>query len=251
MVAITTVTFDLWQTLLLDNPEVGQVRAQARLMGARAALLKAGESFNPEQIEAAYRAGVGRCQQIREALLDVSFRQQVEFFVEAIRPGLSNAVSEATFQEIATAYSDSFFDYPPRPHPEGVAVLRGLQALGLKLGLISNTGMTPGVSFRRFLAEHGMLEYFAALTFSDEVGMAKPSPQIFSLTLDELGATPAEAVHVGDHIFNDVAAARKCGLKTVWIEGFSARPDPTDSAARPDITISDLKDTISAIQRFL
>lgn len=248
MAEITTVTFDLWQTLLLDRPEVGRNRSQARLSGAREALLRAGEPFDDTVIEEAYRSCIQRCQEIREEMRDISFREQVAIFVNGISPGLVGRISEATFQEIITAYSDCFFEYPARPHPDGVEVLNEVRGLGLKLGLISNTGMTPGASFRRFLVEHGMMEYFDVLTFSDEVGLAKPSREIFALTLEKLSAEPSQAIHVGDHIFNDVAAAREFGMKTVWIEGFYERPDTTDPATQPDASVANLGEAVSAIR---
>ena len=40
MSKITAVTFDLWQTLLLDNRELGRARAQVRLEGTQEALAK-------------------------------------------------------------------------------------------------------------------------------------------------------------------------------------------------------------------
>ena len=248
MAEITTVTFDLWQTLLLDRPEVGRNRSQARLSGAREALLGAGEDFDAAVIEEAYRLCIQRCQEIREGMRDISFREQVEIFVNGISPGLVYRIGEGAFQEIVTAYSDCFFDYPARPHPDGVEVLREVRGLGLKLGLISNTGMTPGASFRRFLIEHGMMEYFDVLTFSDEVGIAKPSHEIFAITLAKLGATPSQAIHVGDHIFNDVAAAREFGMRTVWIEGFYERPDTTDPATEPDASVANLGEAVTAIR---
>ena len=46
MPEITAVTFDLWQTLLLDNRELGQARAQTRLEGAQTALSRFGEFYD-------------------------------------------------------------------------------------------------------------------------------------------------------------------------------------------------------------
>ncbi len=249
MDSITTVTFDLWQTLLLDRPEVGRERTVARLKGAREALRNSGREFSESRIEEAYREGIQQCQRIREGALDISFRRQVEIFVEAIEPGLLAQIPDVAFQEVSTAYSDCFFDYPALPHPAASNVLQEVRAMGLRLGLVSNTGMTPGVSFRRFLAEHGLLHFFEVLSFSDELGAAKPGQEIFSVTLAGLGAAPEQAVHVGDHIFNDVAAARKWGLKTIWIEGFYDRPDPADPATEPDESVSDLSEVAAAVRR--
>ena len=247
MSAITAVTFDLWQTLLLDNPEVGRVRTQARLNGAQEALRKAGEIHSREVIEAAYQNCARRCQEIREGLTDISFPEQVALFVNGIRPGLADRLPAAVFQEIASAYSDAFFEHPPRPHPEGAAVLRQVKDMGLRLGLISNTGMTPGVAFRRFMEQHGLLDYFDALTFSDEVKVAKPAPEIFLMTLRALDAVPAQAVHIGDHPITDVLGARRCGLKTVWIEGFYERSDAADPDSQSDLAVPGLGETAAAV----
>ena len=249
MPAITAVTFDLWQTLLLDSPEVGRVRTQARLKGAQEALRKAGEPQSLAVIETAYQNCARRCQEIREGLTDISFQEQVALFVDGISPGLAARLPAAALREITVAYSDSFFEHPPRPHPAAVAALRQVKARGFRLGLISNTGMTPGVAFRRFMAQHGLLDYFDALTFSDEVKLAKPAPEIFLRTLRALDAVPRQAIHVGDHPITDVMGARRCGLKTVWIEGFYARDHFADPAAQPDVSVADLGAAAAAVEQ--
>jgi putative hydrolase of the HAD superfamily len=245
---ITAVTFDLWQTLLLDSRELGRARAQLRLEGAVAALRKFGEEYSIDHVREAYRACYRQCHQIREQNLDVSFREQVELFINNISPGLVSRLDERTVQEIHDAYADSFFVHPPVPHPDAVAVLRGVKQMGLRIGLISNTGMTPGVTFRRYLGQQGMLEYFDALTFSDEVKLTKPSNEIFLLTLQVLGVSPAQSVHVGDHVQNDVVGAKRSGLKTVWIEGFYERGDPADPDSQPDATVAGLGMVVPAIK---
>ena len=53
--SIRGVTFDLWQTLLMDNRELGLARMQVRLDGAKQALEEVGEEFSEDQIREAYR----------------------------------------------------------------------------------------------------------------------------------------------------------------------------------------------------
>jgi putative hydrolase of the HAD superfamily len=248
---ITAVTFDLWQTLLLDNRALGRTRTQVRLEGAQNALQKFGEAYDVEHIRQAYRACFQHCRQIREQNRDVSFREQVEIFVENIAPGLVERLPQEVFQEILSAYSDSFFVHPPLPHEDALTVLSRINDLGLKIGLISNTGMTPGVAFRQFLDQHGMLQYFDVLTFSDEVKLAKPSNQIFEMTLTELGVTPGQSIHIGDHVKNDVVGAKQIGMKTIWIEGFYEREDVNDPASQPDATVSRLGHVVPAVLELL
>ena len=94
-----------------------------------------------------------------------------------------------------------------------------------------------------------MLDFFQTLTFSDEVKVAKPGSEIFKMTLKELGATPDQAIHVGDHVINDVVGAKRCGMKTVWISGFYEREDPNDPETKPDITVSGLADVVPAVAK--
>tara|TARA_B100000315_G_scaffold19748_2_gene17383 strand:+ start:1252 stop:2058 length:807 start_codon:yes stop_codon:yes gene_type:complete len=244
---ITAVTFDLWQTLLLDNREMGRARALVRLKGAQDALGRFGEEYDLEHIREAYRACYRRCHQIRDDERDISFREQVETFINNVSPGLVDRLDRGTIEEILRIYADSFFVHPPQPHAEAIPVLRALQRMGLRLGLISNTGMTPGTTFRTFLKQKGILGYFDTLTFSDEVRLAKPSTEIFLMTLRTMGISPAQAVHVGDHAVNDVVGAKRSGLKTVWITGFYEREDPSDPRSEPDAAVSDLGQVVAAI----
>ena len=246
---ITAVTFDLWQTLLIDNRELGLTRSEARLKGVRHILAECGEVFDAERISEAYWDCYRQCAAIREGLLDVSFDEQIAIFVENISPGLGDRLSADTLAEITRVYSDSFLDYAPPAHADAVKVLRSVREMGLRIGLISNTGMTPGTTFRTYLANTGMLDYFDTLTFSDEVKLSKPAEEIFLMTLRSLNAAPNRTVHVGDSIRNDVAGARKCGLKTVWITGFSEREDPSDPATEPDETVDGLGAVVPAIER--
>jgi len=246
---LTTVTFDLWQTLLLDNRELGRARAQVRLEGAWETLRRWGREFDIEHIREAYRACYRRCHQIREDHIDVSFREQVEIFIGNISDGLVDQLDEETIQEIVDAYADSFFVYPPVPHADALDVLHRVKSQGLNIGLISNTGMTPGETFRKFLDQHGMLGFFDTLTFSDEVKLSKPSDEIFMLTLRSLGASPEETVHVGDHVVNDVVGAKRCGLKTVWITGFYENENPSDPDSQPDVTVDGLGSVPQALER--
>lgn len=248
MAQITAVTFDLWQTLLIDTREQGRARAQVRLEGTREVLRRCGLEYDIEHIREAYRACYRQCHAIRDRNEDVSFQEQVEMFVNNISPGLVGKLPAEAVADICRAYADSFFVHPPTPHAYAREVLHRVKELDLRIGLISNTGMTPGATFRAYLEEQGMLGYFDTLTFSDEVRLAKPAAEIFLMTVRSLGAAPAQTVHVGDHVQNDVAGAKGCGIKTVWIEGFYPPGDPSDPGSTPDVSVTGLDQVVAAIR---
>ena len=116
MSAITAVTFDLWQTLILDNRELGLQRAQVRLDGAQRLLAGQGAEYDAEHIREAYRGCYRACRAVRSEHRDVSFRQQVEIFINLIEDGLAARLSESVVAEIERVYAESFFEYPPRFH---------------------------------------------------------------------------------------------------------------------------------------
>ncbi len=87
-----------------------------------------------------------------------------------------------------------------------------LAAAGYRLGIISDTSLTTGRILRSFLEKDGLLDCFTALTFSDETGYPKPDRRMFESTLAELGADPAQAVHVGDTPRTDIAGAKALGM---------------------------------------
>ncbi len=244
--SIRGVTFDLWQTLLMDNRELGLARMQVRLDGAKQVLEEVGEEFSEDQIREAYRQCYRTCHDIRAEERDVTFREQIEIFIGHIDAGLVERLPERVIEQITTTYADSLFDYPPPPHPDAVSVLDNVRESGYRIALISNTGMTPGVTFRAYMEQLGMLKYFDVLIFSDEVRLAKPSREIFLQTIAQLGVPTEEVVHVGDHLLNDVLGARQVGLKTIWIETHDERRTKVD--VQPDITVASLGQVGAAIQ---
>jgi putative hydrolase of the HAD superfamily len=90
-------------------------------------------------------------------------------------------------------------------------VLEELRGLGLKLGLVSNTGR----DLDAFIAHH-RLRVDAALG-SGAFGRTKPHPTIFRAVLERLEVEPEEAAMVGDSIEDDVEGARASGIPTAFL----------------------------------
>jgi putative hydrolase of the HAD superfamily len=91
--------------------------------------------------------------------------------------------------------------------------LRELAALGIKVGLISNSHRCLD-SFQRHFDLHGLV---AAAVSSSAHGYLKPHPSIFESALAQLGASPADAVMVGDSVPHDIEGARRAGMRAVLV----------------------------------
>jgi putative hydrolase of the HAD superfamily len=99
------------------------------------------------------------------------------------------------------------------PLPGVPEALRSLRALGLRLVVVSNWD----VSLHERLAETGLAPLVDAAVASAEVGVAKPDPAIFERALELAGASPEEALHVGDSPVEDGEGAAAAGVRAVLI----------------------------------
>ncbi|MEA2272077.1 MAG: putative hydrolase of the superfamily [Solirubrobacteraceae bacterium] len=115
------------------------------------------------------------------------------------------------------------------PYPEVPATLDALRAEGIALVVVSNWD----VSLHEVLAQTGLAERLDGVLTSAEVGFAKPGPEIFALALELVGATPDEALHVGDSAAEDVEGARAAGVRPVLLIRDPADRRPIPGAGDP------------------
>ena len=214
---LKAVTFDLWQTLLLDTPEgLRQARAE-RVRGIHAVLAREGIAAEVATVNQAYDAVGVRLEEVWAARRDVGSRGQVRLLLECLGlDGLVPADGEV-MNALDQAYCLPILSALPVPNPGAVEVLRALSSHGLALGLVCNTGRTPGKMLRLVLDRLGLARYLKTLSFSDEVGLRKPHPEIFQRTLTGLGVMSTEAAHVGDDVTTDIAGARALGMRAIHL----------------------------------
>ena len=129
--------------------------------------------------------------------------------------------------------------------PDVVAMLDGIRARGLKVGLVSNL-FDPPALMRELFRELGLLERLDAIALSAEVGKRKPHASLFESALAQVGVAPGQAVMVGDRLREDVGGAQAVGLATLQALWFAqdagdARPSP----AEPDATVARPADVLS------
>lgn len=123
------------------------------------------------------------------------------------------------------------------PYPDAEDILQYLCGKGYKIGVIAN--QSAGTAKR--LKEWGLLKYIDVVAASAELGVAKPDRGIFDKAFEIAGCTAQEAVMVGDRLDNDIAPAKKLGMKTVWIrQGFAIYQNPQRTEEQPDHIVDDL-----------
>jgi putative hydrolase of the HAD superfamily len=180
-------------------------------------LSREGIAVDVEGVGRAYDTVGGRLEEVWAICRDLGSRGQVRLLLENL--GLDGAVPAdgALMDALEEAYCLPILSVLPVPSAGALDVLRALSSRGLVLGLVCNTGRTPGKMLRQVLDRLGLLPYLRVLTFSDEVGLRKPHPEIFRRTLTALRVAPAEAVHIGDDARTDVAGAQAVGMRAIHL----------------------------------
>jgi FMN phosphatase YigB (HAD superfamily) len=207
---VQAVTFDLWQTLMLDTKERAAERAELRAGGMQAVLARAGFAATLPEVEDACHAIWREWQDhYWDKLVDPGFDAQMAWLCQrfAVPPG------HAVIGELRLAYVEPVFAISPQPDPAVIPVLSQLRAQGLRLGLICNTSVTPGFALRRLLARWGVDTLLPVQLYSDETGVRKPDPAIFRDAARRLDVDLGALLHVGDRPDIDVAGAVAAGAR--------------------------------------
>jgi putative hydrolase of the HAD superfamily len=273
---VRAVAFDLWETLITNTPELSRaqerlrVEAMAKVLGSwRGGRLRppaapeqgaarrrvwADEGVRPSDIHTAYRSVWDRCQELYWSLdLDVPCRRQIEHFLELLDldPG---SLDEATLGELESVYADAILEALPHIVEGAREALHDVRERGLRVGLISNTGRTPGSALREVLARLDLAPSIDAMVFSNEHGECKPRPSIFERLRESLDADYDEIVFVGDNLYVDVYGAQQCGMRAIHytprVLGTAVAP-PVEHGLEivADATIDDMRNVADALDR--
>ncbi len=249
---IKAIAFDLWETLITDTPALSGEQERLRLERMEAILAQRGFAATAEAIEQAYRRLWRRCHDLYwSADRDVPCRRQIDHFLEALElePG---SFGEQTLVALEDAYANAAIDVLPKLVTGADDVVRGLKSRGYCLGLISNTGRTPGSALREVLRLLGIGPAIDAMVFSNEHGHCKPVPSIFEELRAGLNVKFEEIVFVGDNLYVDVHGAQRCGMRAVHfdppVRGTAiAPPFEHDLTIVPDAIIRYLRELPSVI----
>lgn len=206
--AIKAITFDFWCTLFRDaNSEPRQrMRIQAFAEAA---------GMPVTDIERALRlvwAEFSRCHRQDQRTLGP------DDAVRLTAGQLGIELAPDVVDRLAVAFATAILRYPPEPI-EGA--LDAVQAASFRwpVGLISDSGVSPGTSLRVLLDRHGFSNWFDTMTFSDELGVSKPQARMFESTAERLGVAPHEILHIGDLEHTDIVGIRAVGGRAALFRG--------------------------------
>ncbi len=224
------ITFDCWNTLLYED---SWTTAHALRVDA---LVRAARSVGSEvDTETAGRA------------FDTAWQHHMEIWEAGVASGATDvahwALAELGLSPHGANLPELVHDFEQASHSGRVLVvddtrvaLEAFSAAGIRLGLICDTGLTPGRVVRQFLDAHGLLSLLTTTIFSDEWSVPKPHPEVFNAALSELDVCASDAMHIGDLKRTDVAGARAVGMTSVRLR---ARNDDLSAHAEADYVVDD------------
>ncbi|MCE2412959.1 HAD family hydrolase [Candidatus Poribacteria bacterium] len=213
---IKAITFDFWQTLYEDSDSNWQKRQAIRVEHCYAYLGSRGCACTLADVEFGLEEAYNLVASLWHQHKGISVKRCLHRFAEVLRLQLV----EEEFDQLIECLGAAFLEAPPIMIPHVKPVIARLSE-SYPLGIISDSALTPGSFARKLMARDGILQYFAAFTFSDETDYTKPQVVQFHSTLAQLDAEPAAAVHIGDIFRTDIVGAKNAGMKAIRFAGFN------------------------------
>jgi putative hydrolase of the HAD superfamily len=191
-------------------------------------------------------------QYIRLNLKHIPIDQYVNRFIELDQHGYvwkdkvyAQLIKELNMKDLtAPQLLQDYLTFFPRhctPFDNLDKMLTTIKQQNIKLGIISN-------GFGQFQMDNikalEIAHYFDTVLISEYEGIKKPECEIFVRALSKLKVSPDESIFVGDHPVNDIEAAKKTGMKTIWKQNthFSHAP-------AADYRVTELFEIIDIIER--
>lgn len=234
---IRAITFDFWNTLFRDAN--GEPRQRIRIDAlARAANRPHAETA--AALDAVWKE-FGRAH--REDQRTLAPQDAVRMACEFL-----NAEVAAPLQaELAEVFAKAILLQPAEPIEGALDAVRAAAAV-LPVGLISDTGVSPGSSLRVLLDRNAFTPHFRSMVFSDIIGVAKPQRPMFAASAEDLGVGIDELFHIGDLDHTDIAGAKAAGSMAAL---FCAANASDAGRTHADYIFNDWAEFIALLPRLL
>lgn len=198
--SIRAITFDFWGTLFrdanLEDRHLGRVDALVEIVGV-----------TPEAADAALQViykEFARVHIYEQRTLDHHDGARLAL----AELGISLDASQSA--ALARRFAEAILIHPAYPIEGALEAVRAAAAR-VPVGLICDSGISPGAALTVLLERNEFTPHFRVLTFSDEVGVSKPRPVMFERTAAALGVAPSEILHIGDLEPTDIVGIHGVG----------------------------------------
>ncbi len=233
---IKAVTFDLWNTTFQNK-----FYSKFRIEFLYRFFANKGENIDMEVIKECYDHIFlyHDIEDFNELYPHTYNHERIEKLINCLDVNLSK--NERS--EILNIMESEMLKDPPLLKEGVVDTLKNLNSK-YKIGLISNTGITPGRIIKEVMKKYNILKYFQTTIFSDEIGYYKPSAVLFQEALKQLQSKPENSIHIGDLLDTDVKGAKDYGMLSIWFNDMNQK---RQSDIVPDFEVKNMREIIKII----
>jgi len=225
--ALDAIFFDLDDTLF---PTTAFTRRARR--NAVKAMVEAGLDLPEEEV---YR-------ELQEVIVEFTsnYTNHYDQLLKRLRSSVRKDVNQAVIVAAGvTAYHDTKF-LEIAPYEDAPSLLADLKAAGLLVGIITH-GWT--VKQAEKLQRLGLIPHLdpRAIFISEQLGISKPNPKLYSTALHTLGLEASRTMYVGDNPGHDIAPPRSLGMIACWASR-GAKHTPEETGVEADYEVKNFRE---------
>ncbi len=236
---IRLITFDFWNTLFVDRGE--EIRNEMRKSFTLARLRKYNRRLRKDDLDAAFEVAKGEF----ELQWQRYTASTMENYVKTIARELKVDIQPADHRDLVDYFETILLQHQPVLVPNAAEAVRNAKSR-LKVGLVCDTGYSPGTTLRKILDSNGIASCFDSFSFSNETGFLKPHIEPFAKILRSLSIRPEQSVHIGDLEHTDIVGAKRIGMKAIKFIGANHQAKRESMA---DDVLDKLEDLPAALDR--
>lgn len=246
--SVKVITFDLWDTVFIDDSDEpkraanGQPPKPVKRRDLVEEFLAKHEPVPRELINTAYDTTDAA---FREVWYGQNITWTVRRRLSVLLKGLNRQLQEPQLTELTRLHEEMELKFRPDLAPGVADTIEKLHDK-YQLAVISDAIFSPGRALRQLLEHYGLLKYFKAFAFSDEIGYAKPMPIVFETIAKELNVKLNQIVHIGDREEKDIAGPHDIGARAIFC---TVVKDRGVEKTKADAICKDFKDLPDIIEK--
>jgi len=216
--SIQAVTFDLWDTIIVDDSDEPKRAAKGLLSKYLTrrelvqSFLEKHEPIARELIDASYAATDAA---FRKVWYDHNVTWPVNERLEIVFKGLGRTLPDNEMADLVRLHEEMELEIQPDLAPGIVEAIKGLHGK-YKLGVISDTIFSSGRVLHKILESNDLAQYFDVFIFSDEMGYSKPDSRAFMAAAKGLGVDITKIAHIGDRDTKDIKGPQSLGARGIY-----------------------------------
>lgn len=143
-----------------------------------------------------------------------------------------------------------FWEVHTYTDPQVRPLWEALHDNGIRVGVLSNT-VWSREHHRGIFERDGVLDLIDADVYSSEIPWTKPHAEAFRTAAAGVGVEPAEAVYVGDRLFEDVHGPHRVGMRAIWVPSSNIPSNQhIETGDRPDAIARQLLDVLTIVREW-